>query len=298
MRDGSWPPSPQTIAASTTHVGPPQSKVRSAVDALLLSVAREAWQARCQTPRPSRHTPVRSRTQDRDAPARLGLREASAETRLPTDRQVPRCRRERSRGRPNRFTRGCSLVRFRPSRAAAPQVCGDPHQHLGQRRQHRRGCRSRRQPRARCWRSEDPESCASRTNVTGGRRPTVGAVGPRASTVAPRGLGAGDRRHGPLPLSTTRQRTPRARLRRPALWHPTCCCSRREAGRGGAGRGDVPTCPCPGLGRLPTSWHGAGGLRTLGRAVSKEMCKIPADPPKFLILSDFFYKMLLTYRSY
>ena len=67
-------------------------------------------------------------------------------------------------------------------------------------------------------------------------------------------------------------------------WRATCGCGRRDAGRGVAGRGDVPTCPCPGLGRTPISWHGAGGLRTLGRAVSKEPCKIPADPPKFLIL--------------
>ena len=231
MRDGSWPPSPQTIAASTTHVGPPQSKVRSAVDALLLSVAREAWQARCQTPRPSRHTPVRSRTQDRDAPARLGLREASAETRLPTDRQVPRCRRERSRGRPNRFTRGCSLVRFRPSRAAAPQVCGDPHQHLGQRRQHRRGCRSRRQPRARCWRSEDPESCASRTNVTGGPRHPPWLRGGSA-------LGIVGMARSPCPLRGSARRVP-ASGDRPSGTQPVAAAGERQGGEARAGE----TCP-------------------------------------------------------
>jgi hypothetical protein len=71
MRDGSWPPLPQTIAASTTHVGPPQSKVRSAVDALLLSVAREAWQARCQTP--ARPDTRRSGAERRTVTPRPGL---------------------------------------------------------------------------------------------------------------------------------------------------------------------------------------------------------------------------------
>jgi hypothetical protein len=71
MRDGSWPPSPQTITASTTHVGPPQSKVRSAVDALLLSVAREAWQARCQTP--ARPDTRRSGAERRTVTPRPGL---------------------------------------------------------------------------------------------------------------------------------------------------------------------------------------------------------------------------------
>ena len=46
------------------------------------------------------------------------------------------------------------------------------------------------------------------------------------------GLGAGDRPHGPLPVSIPRQCTPRARLGRPALRRPTCGCSRRDAGRG------------------------------------------------------------------
>ena len=83
------------------------------------------------------------------------------------------------------------------------------------------------------------------------------------------GLGAGDRRHGPLPVSTPRQCTPRARLRRPALWRPTCGCGRRDAGRGVAGRAHVPTCPYPKPGRLPISWHGAGGRRRLGRALAR-----------------------------
>ena len=85
MRDGSWPPLPQTIAASTTHVGPPQSKVRSAVDALLLSVAREAWQARCQTP------------------ARPDTRRSGAERRTVTPRPSLGCVRRVPK-------RGCRLI--------------------------------------------------------------------------------------------------------------------------------------------------------------------------------------------
>ena len=71
-------------------------------------------------PRQSGHTPVGSRTLDRDAPSRLGLCEASAEARLPISRQVPRCRHERGRAMPSRFTRACSVGRCRPRRAAAP----------------------------------------------------------------------------------------------------------------------------------------------------------------------------------
>jgi hypothetical protein len=226
-------------------------------------------------PRPSRHTPVRSRTQDRDATARLGLREASAEARRPTDRQVPRCRRERSRARPNRFTRACSVVRFRPSRAAAPQVCGEPHQHRGRRRQHRRGCRSRRQPRARYWRSEDPESCASRTNVTGGRRPTGGAVGPRASTVAPGGsvLGIVGMARSPCPLRGSARHVPASGDRLSGA-QPVAAAGERQGGEARAGE----TCPrahaqglvdCPFLGTEPADCGRWGGPSAKKRAKSQ-----------------------------
>src|SRR5262245_5128680 len=42
---------------------------------------------------------------------------------------------------------------------------------------------------------------------------------------------------------------------------------RRKTLRGARvnGRGDVPTCPYPKLGKTPISWHGAGGRRTRGR---------------------------------
>jgi hypothetical protein len=90
------------------------------------------------------------------------------------------------------------------------------------------------------------------------------------------GLGAGDRQHGPLPVSIPRQCTPRARLRRPALRRPTGGRGRQYAGRGlTAGH----TCQranaqglvnCPFLGTAPGDcgrWGGcqsvlAGGIRS------------------------------------
>jgi hypothetical protein len=55
--------------------------------------------------------------------------------------------------------------------------------------------------------------------------------------------------------------TPRARVSTPVLWRPTCGCHREAAGRG-----DVPRCPCPKLGKMPISWHSAGARRRRGQA--------------------------------
>jgi len=83
------------------------------------------------------------------------------------------------------------------------------------------------------------------------------------------GLGAGDRPHGPLPVSIPRQCTPRARLRRPALRCPTCGRGRQDAGRGlTAGH----ACPrahaqglvnCPVLGTAPGDCGRWGGCQSM-----------------------------------
>ena len=98
------------------------------------------------------------------------------------------------------------------------------------------------------------------------RRPTGGAVGPRVSTGARWGargwyspvlLVHPEAVHAPCPPGAT---DPLARN----PW-------RRKARRGAGahGRAHVPTCPYPKPGRVPISWHGAGGLRRLGRALAR-----------------------------
>jgi hypothetical protein len=100
--------------------------------------------------------------------------------------------------------------------------------------------------------------------------PPIGSprVGPSALSHPPwfrEGLGADDRPHEPTPrvhpeavhaTCPTQATGPPA----PNLWQ-------RKAirGAGANGRAHVPTCRCPGLGKLPISWHGAGGRRTRGR---------------------------------
>jgi hypothetical protein len=53
-------------------------------------------------------------------------RETSDDEGLPTDRQVPTCRQKRGRNKPHRFTRACSVGRFRAHRAAAPNGLPTP----------------------------------------------------------------------------------------------------------------------------------------------------------------------------
>ena len=216
-------------------------------------------------PRPSRHTPVRSRTQDRDAPARLGLREASAETRLPTDRQVPRCRRERSRGRPNRFTRGCSLVRFRPSRAAAPQVAETPTStsgsavSIGAAVDHA----ASRAPVAGAVRTPSRARLAPMSPEGGGLRLGQSALAHPPWLRGGSALGIVGMARSPCPLRGSARRVP-ASGDRPSGTQPVAAAGERQGGEARAGE----TCPrahaqglvdCPFLGTEPADCGRWGG---------------------------------------
>src|ERR687891_186911 len=73
-------------------------------------------------PLESGHTPVRSRKQATYTPSRRGLREASAEARLPTCRQASRCRHERGRAMLSRVTRACRAASRGTKRSSQPET--------------------------------------------------------------------------------------------------------------------------------------------------------------------------------
>src|SRR5882724_571211 len=101
------------------------------------------------------------------------------------------------------------------------------------------------------------------------RRPTGGAVGPRVSTDARWGAQGWYSSAWPVLLVHLQA------LHAPCQPMETELVARnwlqRKARRvaGAHGRAHVPTCPYQKPGRVPISWHGAGGLRRLGRALAR-----------------------------